>query len=142
MVLSPDLVTKHQCAVLLGVDSPLNFVLRLLEDMLLLDHYWNKLKISLFSRQFRRRLKSSLLFISSLKVALNQTLSKFFPIPGDNASTEGSLKNLAMELLQGEEIENDPENSPSMHVWNSYIDTEIFNTNLSQAFKVICVAAF
>lgn len=139
---SPELVIKHQCSLLLGIDSSLNFIIRLLEDLLYLYDYWKDRNISLYSLQFFRYLKSLYLSLLTEKLIIHQILSKYFHIfsTGDVVSFDYNyVKNRSIELLKGEELNLDHGATsvlPSMSVWNTYVDSELLNFNHNQAHKV------
>jgi hypothetical protein len=140
---SPELVMKHQCCYVLGISSPLDFVLQLIQQVLDIYEHWRGQSLPIFTQNFQRFLKSSLLTLIPMKLKLNQQLSKHFQSPTNHCLDEKSiLRNLSIALLRGEEICSDENTTtaagepPSLAVWCSYIDAELLGSNQTQARKV------
>ena len=139
---SPELVMKHQCCYLLKISSPLDFVLRLIQHILEIYEHWRGGSLHIFTPNFHRFLKSSLLTLMSIRLKLNQQLSKHFQTLENSLHSQNpSMRTLSIDLLKGEEICQDVstmvvEEHPSMTVWCAYIDAELLGSNQGQARKV------
>jgi hypothetical protein len=140
---SPELVMKHQGCYLLGIASPLDFVLHLIQDILATYEHWRGEQLEIFSQHFQRLLKSTLLTLLPMKLKLNQELSTAFHPQTENQNNvldeKSTMRNLSIDLLRGEEICPDASTTtqPSMTVWCSYVDAELLGSNQLQARKVL-----
>lgn len=140
---TPNIIKKHQCCVLLGLSSPLDFTIRMIQDILITYNRWKDQGFEIFSLNFQRFLKSCLLTLISERMRINNEIPKnLIKSSIDSLNFDANkFRELSIELLQGEEILQEIDNittitNPSMDVWNNYIDAELRTLNINQAKKV------
>jgi hypothetical protein len=148
-LVSLRLLRSHVACVGLGLASPLQFVVNLLRDVLIVvgESTGTGECDTGISRYMQTALKCALLEILAIKAVLDDVVATASQRHSDGVSAStyvcrqasSTLRTASMQLLEGEELGAETrgcENEACMDVWVAYLDAELAVGNASRALKV------